>query len=444
MNARVAALALLASLVAGGCDPEPFASVRLRVRQPENNDTRTLDERCHGSEAVCLQLSRSLDGAEAERVWFTNDFRGPTAPLPLGSEEHELEVEVFTGAATEPELLGRADPMRIPAIDPEGSDVEITRPVVLATRDRVEPLFESTPGAEANGAACGDEAGNAWFLGATPVAFSTEDLQPRPLAALDVPAGASLSCAAMSELPQGVDDALDARGAVPGRFYAFVGECGTGGGMLHAGSDAVDDSEAVMLGNGCDALLAMRGDLLWVVQGDVVTVHDRGTLERLGASAMFTPPSPPRTSAIVLDDGSLLVAEPAGGTTRYSVAGNVINSANGRNLDVARFVMKGGVAFALTTAKVLVNLDDAGEASTTALLPDVNDILDVGVLRNGTLVVLGGDGVAVEGAPAAVATLSGRNRTALTVTVGGAVLLWGGAGGVDVLVPSTPGVLAAR
>ena len=58
--------------------------------------------------------------------------------------------------------------------------------------------------------------------------------------------------------------------------------------------------------------------------------------------------------------------------------------------------------------------------------------------------VLGTEGVAIEGAAVTLPVAPGRDRFALTVTVGSAVLLWGGAGGVDVLVPSQPELLSTR
>lgn len=445
MSGRDVAMSLLAPLFVAACDPVPFASVELRVRQPENNAERTHDDACHGSEGVCLQLSRSLDGGEAERVWFTNDFRGPTAPLPLGDRAHTLDLEVFTGAPTEPALLGRADAVLIPAIDAAGSEIEFTRPVVLATRDRVEALFESAPGAAPVPTVCDDEAGNAWLLDVTSYRFTTDALAPVQLPGLPISPGQALACAARAELPDDADALTEARGPVAGRFYAFVGDCdGDGGGSLVAGDNGPDDTFLISVGNGCDAMVALRGDWLWVVQGDVVTVHRPGTLQQIGVGPMFAPATPP-TDAVVLSDGSLLVAEPAGGTRRYQWDGaSAVSSAADRDLDVARFLMIDGAAFALTTGKVKANLDDAADDAETVQLPDVTDILDAAALRDGSLVVLGTEGVAVQGAPAAIPVLSGRDRAALTVTVGGAVLLWGGAGGIDVLVPSAPRVLAAR
>ncbi|OGQ11217.1 MAG: hypothetical protein A2138_02600 [Deltaproteobacteria bacterium RBG_16_71_12] len=445
MSAREVALWFFLPLSVGGCDPVPFASVELRVRQPENNAARARDPSCHGSEPVCLQLSRSLDGGEAERVWFTNDFRGPTAPLPLGDRAHTLELEVFTGAATEPTLLGRADPVDLPAIDAEGRDLEVVRPVVLAMHGRVEALFESAPGAEADPAVCADEAGNAWFFGASSYMFATDELSPTPITGLSTSPGQSLACAARAEPPEDATSLQDARGPVAGRFYAFIGDCGgSGGGSLIAGDDSPDRTVVVGVGNGCDASVALRDDRLWVVQGGVVTVHTPETLEQLGVGPIFDAGSPP-IDVVVLDDGSLLAAEAAGGTRRYQLAaGSGVESAADRDLDVAHFLLIDGVAFALTVDKVKVNLDDASAPSAAVRLPEVTDMLDAAVLRDGALVVLGAEDVAVQDAQAAVAVLSGRNRTALTVTVGGAVLLWGGAGGIDVLVPSAPRVLAAR
>lgn len=443
---RVVVLAAAASAFASACDDVPFASVVLRMRQPEGAGDRARPDGCSGREEVCLQLSRSLDGGVAEGVSFSNDFRGPTSALPLGREEHRLELEVFTGEPAAPDLLGRADAVLLPIIDDQGTEVELQRSVLLAARNAVEQLAINEPVALAAAAACDDQAGNAWFLGPQSFRFPIETAFPEWVEPFPVGATDHIACAAHLELPGGVEDLERAREPLMGEYYAFVGECGgAGGGELRAGQVGSYRDAELTFGNGCDPKVAVRGGLVWVVQRNVVSVHSRETLGRIENSNTFDPAPDARLDAIVLADGSLLVAEQDGGTTRFSVIdGGGIRSEVKTAIDVARFILHDDVAWALTNDHRLFNLDEEPWQAREVTMPSLSAVTDAAILADGTVVALGPEGVSVEGAGAVVPQLAGHNRYALTTTVGSALLLWGGAAGVDVLVPDQPALLSTR
>ncbi len=445
------ATVLVAVLALVGCDPVPFASVELSLRVPDGDADRLRPPSCDDSPASCLQLSRVLDGDGLEALTLSNEFWGPTKPLPLGQRARVLELELFTGAPDGPAFLARADPVVIPAIG-DGSDVTLARTAVLGAYDAVEQLFTDAPVAAASGTACADGVGNAWFLGNSAWSFSARDLEPRELDGISASASASVACAGHAELPDDVDDPAQATDPLDGRLYAFVGDCGgAGGGTLFAGTDVVADSTRVDEGSGCDALVALRDDVLWLVQSDRVTLHDSATLGTSGARA--TSPAQPFVDAVVRSDGALVVAEAAGGTRLYSVTGtSTVVEQLGPNLTVARFVTIDGHAWALTTSSVLRSVDVETAPDQQPDFAGLTDIRDAVALRDGTLIALGTgdddgtpiDAVAVAGAGHVVPALVGHGRTALTATVGGAVLLWGGVAGVDVFVPSAPTLLAVR
>ncbi len=446
------ALALVGAAAMGGCDPVPFASVELVVRTPESASDRMRPSSCDGGSPSCIQLSRLLDGGALEALTLTNTYWGPTEALPLGREQRTLELEIFTGDPTGPTLLARADPVRIPAIDDEGSSVTLERTAVLAAYDAVEALFDLAPAADASGAACDDAFGNAWFFGAQSWSMAAATLEPRLISGVEVQSGAAVACAGSSEPADDVDALDQAQGPVSGRFFAFVGDCaGGGGGTLLTGADSVSDSTVVSSGNGCNPRVAMRDGWLWVVQDNLVTVHDVATLTLRDALAI-SPPALPFVDAIVRSDGSLVVAEAAGATRLFTLsAGNIVETP-GPNGNVAALVDRGGAAWALTKANDLVHMDIEVEDDEHPDLGGLTDVRDVVALRDGTVIALGTidddgtavDAVAVAGAGHAVPTIAGHGRTALTRTVGGAVLLWGVGPGVDVFVPSAPVVLAAR
>lgn len=444
---------LVVGSASAACDPVPFASVELALRAPEGAGDRLRPASCDGASLSCLQLSRVLDGGDLEALSLTNEFWGPTKPLPLGTRKRDLELELFTGAPEAPTLLARADPVVIPAIDEQGSAVTLQRTAVLAAFDTVEPFAIDAPAADTAGAACDDGVGNAWFFGAQAWSLSAATLEPRALEGLFAPDGASFACAGLPQWPDDVDDVDEAPAPVAGRFFAFVGDCaGGGGGTLFTGTDAVDDSATIGAGAGCHVLVAARDHRLWVVQDDVVTVHDAATLERLATQTTSTP-AQPFVDAIVRSDGAVLVAEADGGTRLFSHDdGSGIVELTGANVAVARFVAIDGAAWALTTGGMLRNVDVDGGSSDVPELGGLTDVRDVVALRDGTLIVLGTadndgtpfDALAVMGAGHVVPTLVGRGRNSITKTVGGAVLLWGGVAGVDVFVPSAPTLLAAR
>lgn len=445
-RARLLVLTTAGALFIGGCDDVPFASVLLQLRQPEGAGDRARPEGCSGREQVCLQLSRSLDDGVAEGVSFSNDFRGPTGALPLGREEHRLELEVFTGDPAAPDLLGRADAVVLPIIDDQATAVELQRSVLLAARNTVEQLAINEPVALATAAACDDQAGNAWFLGPQSFRFPIETAFPEWVEPFPVGTTDHIACAAHIELPGGLEDLERAREALTGEYYAFVGECGgAGGGELRAGQVGSYRDAELTFGNGCDPKVAVRGDLVWVVQRDVVSVHARGTLGRIENSNTFNPVPDARLDAVVLGDGSLLVAEQDGGTTRYSVIdGGGIRTEVKTAIDVARFILHDDVAWALTNDHRLFNLDEDPWQPREVAMPELSAVTDAAILSDGTVVALGPEGVSVEGADAVVPQIAGHDRYALTTTVGSALLLWGGAAGVDVLVTDQPALLSSR
>lgn len=438
--------AALVALAALACDDVPFAQVELLLGQPVGVGDRTVHDDCEQTEPQCLQLSRFLDGGQNEGVTLGNDFRGPTLPLPLGRQERRLELELFTGEPGAPALLGRADAVVIPRIGDDAADVRLVRPVLFAAFNRVEALVTNAPAAAARSAVCADEVGSAWFVALESHFLPVDELRPRGITPSLAGGTQHVSCAAQVEVPSDVDDIEELLEPEYGRYYAFAGNCGGTGGTLRSGTDGVANTHALTYGNGCEPQVAVRGDTVWVVQRDHVSAHDRDTLDVIDHRATNTPAAP-FVDAGMMSDGGLLVAEAGTFVRRFSLDGpGDISERSGPALAVARFFVHEGKLLALTNGHTLVDVDD-GTASTVreVSLPGITAITDAVMLRDGTVVALGPEGIAVEGASAVVAQAAGHDRTMMTVTAGSAVLLWGGGdAGVDVFVPPLPELLADR
>lgn len=450
MRARdLGALGLLlpgAVLSTLGCDDVPFAQVELLLGQPEGVGDRSQHDDCERTEPQCLQLSRSLDGGADEGVTLGNDYRGPTAALPLGRAERRLELELFTGEPGSPSLLGRADAILVPRIGDDAANVQLVRPVLFAAFNRAEALVTNAPASAARSAACADEVGNAWFVALESHFLPVDRLRPEGLSPALASGTQHVACAAQVELPSGVASVETLREPEYGRFYAFAGNCGGAGGTLRSGTDDVEESTTLFLGNGCNPQVAVRGDHVWVVQDDHVSAHQRDSLDVIDQRATDAPAAP-FVDAGIMSDGTLLVAEAGNLVRRFSLDGpGDIGERSGPPLAVVRFFVHEDKLLALTTSRTLVDVDD-GTASTVreVSLPGISAITDAVMLRDGTVVALGPEGIAVEGTSAVVDQVSGHDRTTLTVSAGSAVLLWGGADdGVDVFVPPLPELLADR
>lgn len=438
--------AALVALCALGCSDVAFAEVELLLGQPVGVGDRTVHDDCEQTEPQCLQLSRFLNGGQNEGVTLGNDFRGPTTALPLGRQERRLELELFTGAPGAPTLLGRADAVVIPRIGDDAAKVRLVRPVLFAAFNQVEALVTNAPAAAARSAVCADEVGSAWFVALESHFLPVDELRPKGITPGLAGGTQHVSCAAQVELPAGLDGVEELLEPERGRFYAFAGNCGGIGGTLRSGTDGVAATHSLTYGNGCDPHVAVRGDIVWVVQGDHVSAHDRDTLDVIDHRATEEPAAP-FVDAGMMSDGGLLVAEAGTIVRRFSLDGpGDISERSGPALAVARFFVHEGKLLALTSGHTLVDVDD-GTASTVreVSLPGITAITDAVMLRDGSVVALGPEGIAVEDARAVVAQLAGHDRTMLTVTAGSAVLLWGGGdAGVDVFVPPLPELLAER
>jgi hypothetical protein len=236
--------------------------------------------------------------------------------------------------------------------------------------------------------------------------------------------------------------------AIEGTFYVFQSTCRAGVGAEDAEGtiyfQANDDTipRRVPGAPGCDPVMVVTETDLWLAMRGHVFFYERERVSLVDEEAL--PDFDRERFSAVVRGRELILAGGREAQVRSS-GGKVARIVNGR-LEVAdEELLQGAVVVALATRNHLGQrapyaltedgnlIDLTNGTSENVMAPAVAaNVVDAVFLRDGRLLALTSNGVVLDGAEL---PLTDAPRERLLITIGGAVLLVGGASGVDLFVP---------
>ncbi len=412
-----AALAAGVLACAAACGPTDFAAVTLAVREPAGQ-TRRVD-------SPLTNLSYQLDDERPESVSFKQGDPQSFA-LPLGAQERVLAVSFSTGDPENPSALGRAAPVTIPSVnDPavvqDGApSFSASLPMLLAKPDAAELVDKDIPSERTGTAVCDELSGRGWVVGGTspggtPVNAYTFDEK---------------SLIATTAFGAGFTGTVACDGDEDGHVLVWEPTLNA----LHvdaAGDDLRVSVFATAPSEADGAYVGVVGDVAWVANGDaaaLVDVADGHPLLRRSLGSQVT-------SRFMALDATTLLRFFTGQTEAVRKSGDTLVTLSGPGVDLLavdsdrpRALLTGGslvlpvVSSDSIDFQLLRTIDLQGTTPDQMLTLDDHRIVLLDT-THGLLLVEGGAPVAV------------NNREHMMRTVGGAIVLFGGDKGHDVVVP---------
>lgn len=431
MIARVVATLVVGLVVsAAACvDDVSFASVELTVREPQ-------DQERFGSPAL-TGLQWTIDKKFRASVSFDPSSPAQTLDINLGQTARDLDVLVFVGDKDNPQAIGRARPLTIPALDqrslepapPQEAEVFLAQPYVP------ELLVANTPDVRIGTAACDSSAGKALVVGGADNAYVLGGgLTVTEIVRDYNTIGRTVACDITDEDNSAVAVRGECSGEGAGDYELTIG--------LGSGNDTVVPTQE---GELCNPFVRVAGDVIWVAGASFVTLHERTTGIRIDRAAL--PLTSPVRHALV-DDGTLIVQGRLATGSQATFIVRRIGAAIQDGVPVAldRFLAADpsgpSMFFADGSVRVpVIGADDQGAAvvlftseRAAGLTIDPVHIVVISANdenpRRQRVVGLDATGLLQIEGEAEIAT----GRESMAVTFGGALLLFGGAQGHDVLV----------
>jgi hypothetical protein len=416
---------LLASLAlaVAGCAPassKQFAIIDLLVRDPADVAHLDDDE---------LDVFFAIDGGKQASVTFPKPQQLVSPQQELGDVEHTMVLSLTAGQRAV-HAIGRANPITIPAFDTVVGSITIEAPLLLAAPNVPEALDDQIPSKRHKTAACDEADGAGWFVGgvddgdvAVTNAYRFEVADLRGNDAFGLQLSGQVGCdgddnGGVTVFEPSVNRVtLDAA-----RAAQSVAVADSGG----------DDSVAIVH--------AVDSSTVWIASATVVAVIDRAT-KTVTSTISFPSPAAPTQHLLVLDARHAVRFSADGGAESLTVDGGSFDvsaapvPASAVAVDPSNATYVSGTDAAQLTLITVSLVGGVPECvsnvpiSFHGILPD-----EMLTLPDGRVVGLAHDASTIDVDITGSAVIAGLHREHMMQTVGGAVILFGGDPGHDVLV----------